>query len=83
MILQNLAQLTNSLTDLLLHTTPQACMEFFPVLIETRPAYKAFKTQQPALFRQMLDNAVCGIALVAPQALAAVLQTLYTVRVWG
>lgn len=47
--------------------------------MHTRAAYKALKTQQPAVFRRMLENATCGIALVAPEALAVNLQTLYLV----
>jgi hypothetical protein len=54
-------------------------MEFWPSLLLTRAAYKAFKQQQPEVFTRVLRNAVCGAVLVAPEALAVNLQTLYLV----
>lgn len=52
----------------------QACIEFFPVLLTTRAAYKALKAQQPALFSQLFDNGVNSMVLAPPEGWAGNLQ---------
>lgn len=54
-------------------------MEFFPALLATRAAYKALQSQQPVLFKQLLDNSVNGMALADSQAWAACLELLHLV----
>lgn len=57
----------------------QSCMMFWPVLLHSRPAYKALKTSQPQVLRRVIENAACGLAIQDQQALAVNMQTLYLV----
>jgi hypothetical protein len=58
----------------------QACMEFFPNLLFSKPAFKALRSQQPQVFNHMLDGALLGMALAATEAWAGNLEILYLVR---
>lgn len=55
-------------------------MEFFPNLLHSRSTYKALRSQQPKLLRQLFDNAINGLALAIPQGWAASLELLHLVR---
>jgi hypothetical protein len=58
----------------------QVRMEFWPALLASRPGFEAFRAQHPDVYKQLLDNVVNSMGLVATEALAASLHTLYMVR---
>jgi hypothetical protein len=66
--------------NICVHTLLQATTEFFPALLQSKPAFKALRSQQPEVFTGMLDCCLTGMALAATEAWAVNLETLYLVR---
>jgi hypothetical protein len=54
-------------------------MELWPALLASKQGFNAFKTQQPAVYKQLLDNLVNAMGLASEEALAINLHTLYMV----